>query len=253
VVVEFIDTHKGRFGVEPICRVLCEHDCGIAPSTYYAARSRPPSKRIRRDEVVSEHVHRVHGNSKIGRGLYGARKVYKELRREQARGEYPELGAVPRCQVERLMRANGLKGVRRDKGFVTTRPDTTATRPPDRVKRNFKASKPNELWVVDFTYVPTWSGTVFTAFVSDVYSRRIVGWRTKATMPTELPLDALEMALWTRQQADQLVKGLVHHSDAGSQTGFKGSSQHCLVDRSVGVGRGLRLVSSIGGFCGVGC
>jgi putative transposase len=217
VVVEFIDTHKERFGVEPICRVLCEHDCGIAPSTYYAARSRPPSKRTRRDAIVSEHVHRVHGDPKIGRGLYGARKVYKELRREQARGEYPELGAVPRCQVERLMRANGLKGVRRDKGFVTTRRDMTATRPPDRVKRNFKASKPNELWVVDFTYVPTWSGTVFTAFVSDVYSRRIVGWRTKATMPTELPLDALEMALWTRQQADQLVDGLIHHSDAGSQ------------------------------------
>jgi putative transposase len=115
------------------------------------------------------------------------------------------------------MRTNGLRGVRRDKGFVTTRPNPAATRAPDLVQRNFRASRPNELWVVDFTYVPTWSGTVFSAFVSDVYSRRIVGWRTAAAMPTELPLDALEMALWTRQQADELVAGLIHHSDAGSQ------------------------------------
>lgn len=115
------------------------------------------------------------------------------------------------------MRTNGLKGIRRDKRVVTTRSDSKAVRPPDLVKRDFRASRPNELWVVDFTYVPTWAGTVFSAFVTDVFSRRIVGWRTKATMPTELPLDALEMALWTRQQADQLVAGLVHHSDAGSQ------------------------------------
>ncbi len=120
------------------------------------------------------------------------------------------------------MRANGLRGVRRDKRFVTTRPDPAATRAPDLVKRDFTASHPNELWVVDFTYVVTWTGTVFTAFVSDVSSRRIVGWRTAAAMPTELPLDALEMALWTHQQADQLVAGLIHHSDAGSQTGFNG-------------------------------
>ncbi len=217
MVVEFIDAHRDRFGVEPICAVLSEHGCGIAPSTYYAARSRPRSARSIRDEVVLEHVRRVHGDPKIGRGVYGARKVYKELTREQARGEYRWLGPVPRCQVERLMRANGIKGVRRDKGFVTTRPHSGAVRPPDLVKRSFKASKPNELWVVDFTYVPTWAGTVFTAFVNDVFSRRIVGWRTKATMPTELPLDGLEMALWTREQANELVDGLVHHSDAGSQ------------------------------------
>ena len=150
MVVEFIDCHRDRFGVEPICRVLCEHGCGIAPSTYYAAKSRPPSKRARRDQVVLAHVRRVHGDPKVGRGLYGARKVYKELCREQARGENLELGHVPRCQVERLMGADGLRGVRRDKGFVTTRPDTEAVRPPDLVKRKFKASKPNELWVVDF-------------------------------------------------------------------------------------------------------
>jgi putative transposase len=217
VVIEFLDAYKERFGVEPICAVLREQCCGIAPSTYYAARSRPPSKRATRDELVLGHIRRVHASPKIGRGLYGARKVWHELAREQARGEHPELGRVPRCQVERLMRADGLRGVRRDKGFVTTHSDLAAARPPDLVRRNFTASRPNELWVVDFTYVPTWSGTVFSAFVSDVYSRRIVGWRTKATMPTELPLDALEMALWTRRQADELVEGLIHHSDAGSQ------------------------------------
>jgi putative transposase len=217
VVVEFIDAYKDRFGVEPICAVLREQGCGIAPSTYYAAKARPASARATRDEVVLGHIRRVHGDAKIGRGLYGARKVWHELAREQARGEHPELGPVPRCQVERLMRADGLRGARRGRGFVTTRPDSGAVRPPDLVRRDFSASRPNQLWVVDFTYVATWSGTVFSAFVTDVYSRRIVGWRTKATMPTELPLDALEMALWTRHQADELVDGLIHHSDAGSQ------------------------------------
>ena len=217
-MIEFIDTFKDRFGIEPICRVLCEHGCGIAPSTYHASKTRPRSQRAARDEVVLAHVERVHTSPRIGRRLYGARKVWHELAREHARGEHPELGPVPRCQVERLMRAHGLVGARRGRPFITTRPDpTVAARPADLVKRDFTAAAPNRLWVVDFTYVPTWSGTVFTAFVTDVFSRRIVGWRTKATMPTELPLDALEMALWTRAQADQLVDGLVHHSDAGSQ------------------------------------
>jgi putative transposase len=175
------------------------------------------SKRAKRDAVVLEHVRRVHESPRIGRRLYGSRKVYKELCREQARGEHPELGHVPCWQVERLMRTHGLVGARRGRRVVTTRPDPRSDRPADLVRRNFNATRPNELWVVDFTYVATWSGTVFTAFVTDVFSRRIVGWRTKATMPTELPLDALEMALWTRAQADQLVDGLIHHSDAGSQ------------------------------------
>ena len=151
------------------------------------------------------------------------------------------------------MRGDGLRGVRRDKGFVTTRPDPAASRPPDLVKRNFTASRPNELWVVDFTYVPTWSGTVFSAFVTDVFSRRIVGWRTKATMPTELPLDALEMALWTRRQADELVDGLIHHSDAGSQTRLNRWSQHRLVEASVGARRMPRLGSSSRVSCVGGC
>jgi putative transposase len=126
--------------------------------------------------------------------------------------------AVARCTVERLMRADGMRGARRDRRpFITTRPDPVAARPPDLVQRNFAASRPNELWVVDFTYIATWSGFAFTAFVSDVHSRRIVGWRTAASMPTELPLDALEMALWTRARAGQSVRGVRHHSDAGGQ------------------------------------
>jgi putative transposase len=235
VVTRFIDEHRDRetaglrWGVEPICAELSKHGCGIAPSTYYAAKTRQPSRRSARDAIVVEHVRRVHASPMIGRRLYGARKVWHELAREQARGEHLELGPVPRCQVERLMRTHGLRGVRRDKTFVTTRPDSAAVRPPDLVKRNFRAGRPNELWVVDFTYVPTWSGTVFSAFVTDVFSRRIVGWRTKATMPTELPLDALEMALWTREQAHELVDRLVHHSDAGTQTGFNRLSQRRLV------------------------
>lgn len=217
MVVDFIDNYRERFGVEPICRVLRSHGCGIAPSSYYAYKTRPLSARAVRDEVVLEQVVRVHSSPKIGRGLYGARKVWHQLSREAARGEHPGLGLVPRCQVERLMRAKGLRGARRDKAFITTRSDKGASRPPDLVKRDFTASQPNELWVVDFTYVPIWSGTVFTAFVTDVFSRRIVGWRTAVAMPTELPLDALEMALWSREQASMLVEGLIHHSDAGTQ------------------------------------
>jgi putative transposase len=193
-----------------MCRVLSEHGVAIAPSTYYAARSRPPSPRALRDAELLVEIERVWSARRKGRRLYGARKVYNELRREGI--------VVARCSVERLMRANGLVGARRDKRVVTTRrDDTVAARPPDLVKRQFRASRPNELWVVDFTYVATFSGTGFTAFVSDVFSRRIVGWRTASSMPTELPLDALEMALWTRDSDGRPVRGVVHHSDAGSQ------------------------------------
>jgi putative transposase len=216
VVIAFIDEYRSRFGVEPICRVLTAHGCKIAPSTYYAARSRERCARSIRDEIVAAHIVRVHASPLIGRRLYGARKVWNQLVQEHDRGEH-DLGRVPRCQVERLMRARGLRGKRRDRRFVTTRPDAKAARPADHVQRDFTASRPNQLWVVDFTYVPTWSGMVFTAFVTDVYSRRIVGWRTAAAMPTALPLDALEMALWTRERANELVDGLIHHSDAGSQ------------------------------------
>ena len=209
--------HKERFGVEPICAVLREQGWPIAPSTYYAHKTRPPSARARRDEHVLAEIRRVHSERTIGRGLYGARKVWSHLRHEYDHGQHPELGPVPRCQVERLMRLDGLRGARRGKQFVTTKADPAATRPADHVRRNFTAEAPNRLWVVDFTYVPTWERVGFTAFVSDVCSRRIVGWRTAASMPTELPLDALEMAIWIRARNGEPIDGVIHHSDAGSQ------------------------------------
>ena len=205
----FITDHKDRFGVEPICRVLTEHGVKIAPSTYYAGLRRPASGMAIRDVELVGHIERIFWDRQKGRGISGARKVWRLLAREDI--------AVARCTVERLMRQQGLRGIRRGKQFVTTRPDGAAPRPPDLVDREFTASAPNELWVVDFTYVPTWSGMGFTAFVADVYSRRIVGWRTTNRMPTELPLDALEMALWVRDRAGEAVEGLIHHSDAGSQ------------------------------------
>lgn len=205
----FIDDHRDRFGVEPICRVLTEHGVKIAPSGYYAFKSRPLAARTLRDAELAEVIDRVFWDRDKGRGIAGYRKMWHLLKREGIE--------VARCTVERLMRVKGLKGVRRGRGVVTTRPEEKATRPPDRVQRHFAASRPNELWVVDFTYVATWSGFGFTAFVTDVYSRRLVGWRTASRMPTELPLDALEMALWIRGRAGQDVTGVTHHSDAGRQ------------------------------------
>jgi len=245
--------HKNRFGVEAMCRVLSEHGVPIAPSTFYAARTRTPSARARRDEAVLAEIRRVHGDETIGRRLYGVRKVWRQLRREADRGEHPELGPVPRCQVERLMRRAGLRGARRGKRVVTTRADRAASRAPDLVRRNFTAARPNRLWVVDLTYVSTWEGMAYSAFVSDVWSRRIVGWRTAASMPTELPLDALEMALWIRARNGEPVAGVIHHSDAGGQPGFKRSSQRCLVRQSIEAHRELRRVCSIRGSCAVAC
>jgi putative transposase len=218
VVVAFVDDHRNRFGVEPICRVLCEHGVKIAPNSYHAHKKRKRSTRSVRDDAVLAEIARVHTDPQIGRGLYGIRKVHAAIARQGGVDGAP----VSRRQVERLMRTAGLQGARRGRRFVTTRPDRSAARPPDLVKRNFTATEPNRLWVVDFTYVPTWSGMAFTAFVTDVFSRRIVGWRTAASMPTSLPLDALEMALWTRQRQgrtdqDGRLDGLIHHSDAGSQ------------------------------------
>jgi putative transposase len=215
--VAFVDDHRERFGVEPICRVLSEHGIQIAPNSYYAHKKRPRSARALRDERVLAEIVRVHADPMIGRGLYGIRKVHAALARQGGVDGQP----VSRRQVERLMRTAGLTGARRGRRFVTTRLDPAAARPPDLVQRQFSAPAPNRLWVVDFTYVPTWSGMAFTAFVSDVFSRRIVGWRTAASMPTSLPLDALEMALWTRHREghtdDGRLDGLIHHSDAGRQ------------------------------------
>lgn len=209
MVVQFIDDHRDRFGVEPICRVLTEHAVPIAPSGYYAFKKRPASARATADAELVVQIERVFWDRKLGRGISGVRKVWRLLRREGI--------VVARCTVERLMRQQGLRGIRRGKQFVTTRPDSSSTRPPDHVQRCFRADRPNELWVVDFTYVPTWSGMAFTAFVTDVFSRRIVGWRTMDRMPTALPLDALEMAIWVRDRAGHDITGVIQHSDAGSQ------------------------------------
>jgi putative transposase len=188
--------------------VLAQHGVRIAPRTYYASRTRAPSPRAARDAELVDAIRAVHADRAKGRGVAGYRKVWHLLRRDGV--------AVARCTVARLMRQHGLQGAVRGRRFRTTIPDPSAARPADLVKREFWAA-PNRLWCVDFSYVPTWSGMAFTAFVTDVFSRRIVGWRTASRMPTQLPLDALEMALWVRDRAGQDVSGVIHHSDAGSQ------------------------------------
>jgi putative transposase len=198
-MTRFISEGRERWGVEPICRVL-----EVAPSSYYAATTSPPSERERRDEELKPQVGRVHEENY---GVYGVRKLWRQLRREG----YP----VGRDQVRRLMLELGLKGVMRGKRKRTTIPDESAPRPRDLVDRKFVALRPNQLWVVDFTYVWTRLGFLYVAFVVDVFSRRIVGWRISSSMRTELTLDALEMAIWAR--GGEELKGLVHHSDRGSQ------------------------------------
>jgi putative transposase len=170
-------------------------------------------------------------------GVYGARKVWLALNRERT--------PVARCTVERLMRELGLAGARRGKRHRTTVPDPAAARPADLVGRRFSPPAPDRLWVADFTYVATWSAMVYIAFVIDAYSRQILGWRAATTMRTALVLDALEQAIWTRQRGGSAsLAGLVHHHDAGSQPGFKESSQHRLAGLTVAVRSALRLVSS---------
>jgi putative transposase len=204
--VRFIAGHRARFGVEPICRVLSEHGCPIAPSTYYGAARRPPSARAVRDEQLKAAIARIH---QANYGVYGARKVWLALNRQST--------AVARCTVERLMRELGLAGARRGKTRRTTVADPAAARPADLVKRRFSPPAPDRLWVADFTYVPTWAGMVYVAFVIDAYSRRILGWRAATSMRTSLVLDALEQALWARRDGRGSLAGLVHHTDAGSQ------------------------------------
>ncbi|MEW2482456.1 IS3 family transposase [Mycobacterium sp. NPDC049093] len=209
VIVDYIDTHKQAFGVEPICRVLSAHGCKIAPSTYYdaCARRQQPSKRQVRDEELKVEIARVHRENYA---VYGARKVWLQCRREGIE--------VARCTVERLMPELGLHGARRGKVKRTTIADPQAARPDDLVGRHFSPNAPNTLWVADFTYVSTWSGWVYVAFVIDAYARRIVGWRTATTMTSQLVLDAIEHAIWTRQREGiEDLTGLIHHNDRGSQ------------------------------------
>ncbi|OVZ66269.1 IS3 family transposase [Pigmentiphaga sp. NML030171] len=201
-VSAYIDRHRDVYGVEPICKVL-----QVAPSAYrrHAARQLRPelrSARSRRDEGLMAEIRRVwQANMQV----YGARKVWHQLQREGI--------AAARCTVERLMRRLGLQGVRRGKRVRTTIADSSQACPLDRVNRHFHADRPNQLWVSDFTYVSTWQGWLYVAFVIDVFARRIVGWRVSNTMSTDFVLDALEQALYDRRPADSLI----HHSDRGSQ------------------------------------
>jgi transposase InsO family protein len=201
-MVSFIDEHRDEYGVEPICSQL-----PIAPSTFYDhqdKRHHPErrSNRARQDDALCPEIQRVwEENFRV----YGAHKVWKQLNREDIE--------VARCTVERLMKRLGLEGARRGKGCRTTIPETGADRPADLVQRRFVAERPNQLWVADITYVATWRGFAYVAFVIDVFSRHIVGWRVSNTMRTDLVLDALEQAVWARGGAE----GVIHHSDRGSQ------------------------------------
>jgi len=203
-MIAFIDAHRDAYGVEPICRVL-----PIAPSTWHehAARRADPSRlpaRAKRDEVLKEEVRRVFDENF---GVYGVRKVWRQMKREGF--------DIARCTVARLMRSMGLQGVIRGKPVKTTISDKAAPCPLDKVNRQFQAPAPNRLWVSDFTYVSTWRGFVYVAFVIDAYARRIVGWRVSRTAHASFVLDALEQALHDRRPIHG--GGLVHHSDRGVQ------------------------------------
>ena len=214
MMVAFIDEHREVAGVESICSEL-----PIAPSTYYthkAAQADPTklSPRRRRDASLQVEIRRVWDENFM---VYGARKVWRQLVREGH--------CVARCTIERLMRQMGLHGVVRGKPKRTTVGSDHDQRPLDLVRRVFHADRPNQLWVADFTYVATGTGFVYVAFIIDVFARMIVGWRAARSMSADLTLDALEQALWARQ----VTGNLIHHSDHGSQLGFKESSQQNLV------------------------
>lgn len=201
-MVQFVADHRATYGVEPICLAI-----GMAPSTFYEhqARQTAPERapaRVRREAVLRPEITRCwQANQRV----YGAKKIWKQLNREGIR--------VARCTVARLMKAAGLRGVVRGRRVRTTIPEPALERPRDLVQRAFRAERPNQLWVADFTYVATWRGFVYVAFVIDVFSRRIVGWRVSTSMRTDLALDALEQALYDRETDGQLI----HHSDRGSQ------------------------------------
>jgi putative transposase len=203
-MVAFIDTHRTSYGVEPICRVL-----PIAPSTYFRckAEQRDPTKRSARaqhDDVLRAIIRRIWQEN---HQFYGPRKVWKQMGRERLR--------AARCRVRRLMRDMGLAGAVRGRTWITTtQSDPEAMRPQDLVDRHFTATRPNQLWVSDFTYVATWRGFVYVALVIDVFARRIVGWRVSSSLATDFVLDALEQAIYDRGGQ---MNGLVHHSDRGTQ------------------------------------
>jgi putative transposase len=187
--------------------VLTEHGAKIAPNTYWAAKSRGPSKRAQRDAELIPEIQRVYDSNMF---VYGADKIWTQLNNEGTR--------VARCTIERLMRQMGLTGARRGKTWTTTTDsDHGFDRPADLVDRDFAAPGPNRLWVADITYVKTHSGWVYVAFVVDVYSRMVVGWQASKSLRSDLAIDALEMAIWNRQRQGVDLSGLVHHSDMGVQ------------------------------------
>jgi len=207
----FIDEHRDRFGVEPICRVL-----GVSASAYYHRARGDISARQLEDERLLGVIRETH---KANYEAYGYRRTWKALLRSGER--------VPRCQVQRLMRSHGIQGAkRRGKPLRTTKPDPNAARRPDLVRRQFTAQDPNRLWVGDLSYLRCWEGVVYFAFVIDVFSRRVVGWQLAGHMRTDLVLDALRMALGTREPGADFR--LVAHTDRGSQLGLNRSSQQCL-------------------------
>lgn len=213
----FIDEHP-HFGVEPVSRAL-----GARPGGFYDCKNHKPSRRALRDEELKVEIERVWKNN---RSVYGARKIYKALRREGI--------AVAWCTVRRLMKDLGIEGIRRGRKHRTTKSDPQADRPADLVNRDFTATRPNQIWVTDFTYVATWAGMVYVAFVIDVFSRKVVGWRAATSMTKELVLDALEMAIWSR---DGDVAGVICHSDAGSQyTSIRYSERLAEVDAAPSIG-----------------
>ena len=201
-MVSFINEYRSKYGVEPICKEL-----PIAPSTYYEQKSREtdPARIPAREKSDRSHEIDIRRVWDENFQVYGVRKVWRQLKREQFK--------IARCTVERLMKKLGIQGVMRGAKCWTTKSDDSLYRPSDLVKREFSASRPNQLWVADITYVATWAGFVYVAFVIDVFARRIVGWRVSRSLKTELALDALEQAIWARATTDELI----HHSDRGCQ------------------------------------
>jgi putative transposase len=203
-MIQYVDMFRDRFGVESICRTLGATECGFLTARgYRAAKSRPASARGLRDELLGAEIAQLHAENY---GVYGARKMHALMKRQG--------WAIGRDQTGRIMRSVGVRGVKRSKTVFTTRADPAGQRPHDLVQRQFTAAAPRRLWVADVTYVATWSGFAYVAFVTDVHSRRIVGWRVAATLKAEiLPLQALDMAAW---DAGGQLAGLTHHSDHGS-------------------------------------
>ncbi|CCH69469.1 transposase [Phycicoccus elongatus Lp2] len=245
MIVAYIDSHRERFGVEPICAVLSEHGVPIAPSTYYAHKAATVSAAVLEDAYLANALYTLWVENW---GVYGARKLWKAARRAKL--------DVGRDEVARLMRIAGIRGVVRGRlTTVTTRSEGSATRHPDLVKRGWDTpTAPDELWVADFSYVWTLTGFVYVAFIVDVFSRRILGWRVATGKQTPLVTDALHQALTTRKVSETGwdAAGLIHHSDAGSQGGFNWSSQHLdhggvWWRRATGAGRRAMRLRGCGG------